>query len=98
MRNRYKPEKKLSQILDQFKGKKHVKRGIDEAQLKESWNNTMGKYICKYTDKIYYSNSVLYVKLSSAPLRQELSANAQKIKEKLNNDIGRDIIARVVLR
>lgn len=98
MKNRYKPEQKLSEILNKFKGEKHVKRGIDEALIIESWNNCMGKFIIKYTDRVYYAGDTLYVKLSSAALRQELMTHSEQIKEKLNKDLGRELINKVILR
>ncbi len=95
---RYKEEKKLSDVLKQFKSGKRIQKGIDEALLKDCWNKSMGKFIVKYTDNVYYSSGILYVKLSSAPLRQELSMNSVKIKDKLNKAIGKELIHRVVLR
>ncbi len=97
MRNRYKPEKKLSEVLNQFRGEKHIKRGIDEALLIESWNKNMGQYIVKYTEKVYFSKGTIYIRLTSAALRQELTAHSEKIKEKLNTDLGRELIQKVVL-
>lgn len=95
---RYKEEQKLSEILNQFKNNKKIKKGINETLLKDCWHTTMGKYIEKYTEKVYYADGVLYVKLTSAALRQELSASSGQIKDKLNTAMGQDLIHRVVLR
>jgi len=59
-----------------------------EKLLVESWETLMGKPIASRTSNIYINNKVLIVKLTSAPLKQELINNKEKVQELLEKDFG----------
>ena len=58
----------------------------------------MGNGINNYTTAIELKNDTLYVQLSSSALREELSYGKQKIIELLNEEIGKEIVNKIVLR
>lgn len=59
-----------------------------EKLLAESWGELVGKPIASRTSNLYISNKILFVKLTSAPLKQELNNNKEKVKELLDKDFG----------
>ncbi len=70
---------------------------FDETRLINSWEKLMGKAIASRTTKIYIKDSKLFVTLSSAPLKKELSFSKDKILTIFKEEIGKDIINEIVL-
>lgn len=74
-----------------------LKSGIDEIRVQEEWHKIMGAPISKYTKEISLKKGKLYVKVESAPLKQELSYSRDKIKELFNKELGEEIIREVII-
>ena len=58
----------------------------------------MGSAISNYTTAIKLEREVLYVQLSSSVLREELSYGKEKILKLVNEELGKDLIKKIVLR
>ena len=58
----------------------------------------MGNAISKYTTDLKLDRDTLYVQLSSSVLREELSYGIDKIIKMLNEELGKDLIKKLVLR
>ena len=56
----------------------------------------MGKPIAKRTTKIFIKEKVMFVELTSAPLKQELSLSKTKILQILNNEAGENLLEDIV--
>ncbi len=82
----------LEAFLDAYK----LKSKFNETYLVTYWERLMGASIAGRTEKIYISKGVLFLRISSAPLRQELVLAKSKIVSMLNREIGEDIIHDVV--
>ncbi len=99
MKRRNNEEMKLSDLLKNFVDENKLdKKGLDQVKVRDVWNNQMGPAIQKYTTNIKLKNDVLYVQLSSSVLREELSYGKQKIIRILNEEMGKDLIHKLVLR
>lgn len=90
--------KHLSSILNDFINENDLHRGLNEVNVKNAWYAMMGNAIGNYTTSIQFKNNTLYIQLSSSVLREELSYGIEKIKKNLNEELGEDIIQKVVLR
>ena len=69
---------------------------FDEKRLIESWGKVMGKVVANRTTKIYIKNSVLFVEVSSAPLRNELNMSKSKVLALINKEVGEGIVNEVI--
>ncbi len=99
MKRRNNEEMKLSDLLKNFVDENKLdKKGLDQVKVRDVWNNQMGPAIQKYTTNIKLKNDVLYVQLSSSVLREELSYGKEKIIRILNEEMGKDLIHKLVLR
>jgi predicted nucleic acid-binding Zn ribbon protein len=87
----------LKQALDSMVKDLRLKSGIDEIRVQEEWHKIMGAPISKYTKEISLKKGKLYVKVESAPLKQELSYSRDKIKELFNKELGEEIIREVII-
>lgn len=84
--------KNISKIIEDVFSQKHFRIGIDNIRVQDAWVKTMGENIQKYTYKVYYKKGVLYVKLKSSVLKEELTFEKVKIIKLINNELGKEYI------
>jgi predicted nucleic acid-binding Zn ribbon protein len=65
---------------------------LDETRLVASWDKVVGKLIVRHTDELYVKNRILFVKLDSAALCNELAMAKSKLVISLNRTTGKDVI------
>ena len=82
----------IDAMIDTYK----LKGKFSEKKLISSWESMMGKPIANRTEKIYFNNSVLFVKLNSAPLRQELNMSKAKVLEIIYKDYGKTLVTDII--
>lgn len=61
-----------------------LKSKYNESRLKASWEQVVGQSIAKQTVGLQVTEGILWVKVRSAALRQELTFSREKIKTRLN--------------
>lgn len=88
----------MSEALKGFIQKNKLQDGIDKVNAKEAWESLMGNGVNNYTTAVELRNATLYVSLSSSVLREELSLGKSKIINMLNEELGKDLIKKIVLR
>ena len=88
----------LGKVLSEIVESKALYRGITNEKINGLWNQLLGDNISQFTDKVELRNETLYVSLSSAPLREELSYGKEKILRMLNEEMGKETIKKIVLR
>ena len=94
-----KNDKQIGEVVDDFfKSNKKIASGYVLNRIKVWWKATMGDTIYSYTKAIYFHKQILYIQITSAPLRQELSMSTQKILEKLHQELGVVYVQKVVIR
>lgn len=60
------------------------------------WPQLMGEYIANNTGKVNVSQGVMYVKVFNAALRFELNNSRSMIIQKINNQLGQEVILNMV--
>lgn len=98
MARRNKEESTLGDVIKDFIEANRLQSGLDKVSVKEAWHNVMGSAISNYTTAIKLEREVLYVQLSSSVLREELSYGKEKIIKLVNEELGKDLIKKIVLR
>ena len=98
MAKRTSNESAISDILKEIIEKNKLQHGIDDVLVKEAWKSLMGNGVNSYTRNIILKNETLYVELTSAVLREELTFGKDKIIKLINEELRRDVVKKVVLR
>ncbi|MCT8339952.1 DUF721 domain-containing protein [Flavobacteriaceae bacterium TK19130] len=88
----------LGDVIQDFIETNRLQRGLDKVSVEDAWHNVMGTAISKYTTGILLKETTLHVKLSSSVLREELSYGKEKIIKMVNEELGKDLIEKLVLR
>ena len=92
--NQTKLKDAIKAMLDYYK----LKGKYQQTRIKQLWGDLMGPAISQYTTDIKVYRKKLYVQLSSAPLKQELSMGTEKIRLMLNEELGEDYLEEVIIR
>lgn len=87
----------LSDALGEFVDKNKLQKGIDKVDVTAAWY-ALNPAFKTYTTSIRFERETLFVNLSSSVFREELSYGKEKILERLNEDLGREIIKKIILR
>lgn len=82
----------IDAMIDSFK----LRGKFDQTKLINSWEAMMGKPISRRTEKIFIKDKVLFVKLNSAPLRQELTISKKKVLEIIHKDFNKELVNDVL--
>lgn len=88
----------LSEVLKDFIQTNKLQKGLDKISVTEAWNTVMGTAIVKYTTSINLERNTLYIQLSSSVLREELSYGIEKIIKMINEELGKELIKKLILR
>lgn len=88
----------MKEALSAFIQKNKLQGGMDKVDARAAWVRLMGNGVNNYTTDIELKNDILYVALSSSVLREELSLGKSKIIQMLNEELGKDLVKKLVLR
>ncbi|WP_406684759.1 DUF721 domain-containing protein [Seonamhaeicola sp. MEBiC1930] len=88
----------IKDALKEFVETNNLEKGLDKINVADAWANLMGNGVNNYTTSVNLQRDTLYVQLSSSVLREELSYGKQKIIKLLNEDLGKEIVKKLILR
>lgn len=88
----------IQDILRESLKELNIDKKIKEVKLVKNWDVIVGKTIAKYTTDIRIFNRVLFVKLSSSVVRNELFMIKEGLLKRLNEEAGETIIDDIVLK
>tara|TARA_B100001540_G_C15643073_1_gene567507 strand:- start:406 stop:699 length:294 start_codon:yes stop_codon:yes gene_type:complete len=88
--------KKISSVISDIINQDQLVGGINNIKVINSWKKIAGKNILSYVTKINFINGNLYVKLKSAPLRNELNFNKQRFLNQINEDLKNKIVKKII--
>lgn len=88
----------VGDIVRQFLREEGLETPYNEYRLLEAWPDVVGQAIAQLTADLQIRNRVLYVKLKSSVLRQELMYGRQSLVFRLNEYVGAQVIDHLVLR
>lgn len=88
----------IGEIISQFIAQNKLGQKLDETQIMQLWPRVAGEIIGSYTQSLYVHNRTLYVQLSSAVLRNELMMLRSELLQKLNAEIGHQVIDNIIFK
>ncbi len=89
------PEVSLQQALQQFLQNSRLKQQVQAMQIKDMWEELMGKTIAGYTDDIQLIQHKLIITTHMAPLKQELLYQREnRLNEMLNEYAVHEVVIK----
>ncbi len=86
----------LKDAIESFLRTYDLKTKFNETYLIAFWERMMGSTIASRTKEIYVKNRILYLKIESSPLRQELFMAKTKLIDLINKDVGDSVVDDIV--
>ena len=89
--------KPLGDLIKEFYEQHRGSDYLDEVKVINSWPNVVGPFIASHTIDLSIKNQVLFVRVDSDALRSELSYSKSLLLKNLNEMVGKEVIAEIVL-
>ncbi len=82
----------MQKMIDHYR----LRPNLNRIAVEKFWKNEMGELFNHYTEKLYFSKKgCLMIKVSSAPLRNELFINRDNLMERMNAYLGDNAITEI---
>lgn len=81
----------IGKILSAYFDEVGIGEKIREQQLLDNMESVLGSFICKYVNKKYINNKVLYLYVTNSIMRGELTMNKNSLIERLNASVSSDV-------
>jgi hypothetical protein len=91
-------EYSMKDAIQQFLNKSYIKGSIQALQIEAAWELIMGKTVARYTEKLQIINDTLIITTNVAPLKHELMYQKEKIITRVNEALGKKVIAKIVVQ
>jgi len=89
--------KPLSDLVKDFLEQHRGSNYLDEMKAINAWPRLVGPFIASHTIDLSIKNHVLFVRVDSDALRSELSYSKSLLLKNLNEMVGKEVIAEIVL-
>lgn len=83
----------INEFYEQYKGAGYV----DELRVINAWKQVVGPFISTHTIDLAIRNRVLFVRVDSDALRNELSYSKSVLIKNLNDLVGKEVLREIVL-
>ena len=90
------PIKSFRSAFNQFLKEENLEHTFKQKRLIANWEQVMGKTIASRTTKIFFKDKTLFIKLSSAPLKNEMQNAKTQILELVEKEIGQGEVDEVI--
>lgn len=88
----------IGQIIQSYLESENLDSKMYELRAAELWADVVGSGVNRYTVNRYVKNGCLFVRLSSAALRNELMLGRSILVRRINEALGREIIKDIIFR
>lgn len=90
-----KKEQKLESLIQQFMRQQGLETPLNEYRAVQAWPDIVGPAIARYTGQIFIRNSILYVQIRSAALRENLTHQRTLLAQRVNSQVGAQVIHEI---
>jgi len=91
-------DRPLKDVVLEILKKYRLQDHLEETRLVSEWEKVTGKLIASHTGGLYAKDGILFVKVDSAALRQELQYRKEKLIDLLNKNAGKTVIREIIFR
>jgi len=89
---------KLGDAIGQLFKQEKLDVKISQFTVKNSWKEIVGGMVAKSTTEIFFNDKIIFVTLSSAALKHELSFRKEEMINNINKFCGYKLVESIVIR
>jgi predicted nucleic acid-binding Zn ribbon protein len=86
----------LKEAIEEFLSVYRLNDKLNETKVLQAWEKVVGPVIVKHTERLHIRKRVLFVKVNSSVVRNELTYARKKLLLNLNKQAGGNIIDDLV--
>ena len=90
-------EMPLKEFLDLFFKRCHIDYSPYEEEIKQQFINLTGQMISNFITYINLKNKILYVRFSSPTVKAEIMMLREALKNRINENIGANVLNEIIL-
>jgi hypothetical protein len=90
------PAMPLKEVIQAMLKCYRIDRKFHAMQIVSSWKEIMGETVSRRTENVFVKNRVLYVKITSAPLKNEMLMAKSTLLERIHEHLGEDALDNIV--
>ena len=87
----------IQDLMQSFIKENNLSKGMQKLKVEETWTQMMGPGVATHTTSVRLQNKTLIIQLSSSVLREELSYGKEKIIRMMNEELGEEVISKIML-
>jgi len=87
----------VKDLMQSFIKENNLSKGMRKLKVEETWAEMMGPGVMAHTTSVKLQNKTLIIQLTSSVLREELSYGKEKIVKMMNEEIGENLISKILL-
>ncbi|WP_298781703.1 DUF721 domain-containing protein [uncultured Polaribacter sp.] len=87
----------IQDLMQNFIKENNLSNGMQKIKVEETWVDMMGPGVATHTRSVKLRNKTLIIELTSSVLREELSYGKDKIIKMMNEEMGTDLISKIML-
>lgn len=88
----------IGDILNEFFQRPYVARKIAEGHIPDYWREIVGVRIAELTLDLRLENGILYVRMASGVVRQEIFYRRDMLMQQLNQRAGHQIVNAIIVK
>lgn len=88
----------IGDLLDEFFRRPYVAAKVAEGKLPDTWRAVVGDRAADLTTQLRLEKHILYVRIQSGVLRQELFYRREALKDAINLRSGLKLVHAVIIR
>tara|TARA_R110000787_G_scaffold11253_8_gene37592 strand:+ start:390 stop:686 length:297 start_codon:yes stop_codon:yes gene_type:complete len=87
----------IKDLMQSFIKENNLTKGMQKIKVEEAWQKLMGQGVVSYTQSVQLQNTTLIIRLTSSVLREELSYGKDKIIKMMNEEMGEEVVTKLML-
>ena len=88
----------IGEILQEFFSRPYVAAKVAEGRLPDYWRIAVGDAVADITTELKLERRILFVKVSSSVIRQELFYRRDELTHRLNELAGIELVNNIVVK
>lgn len=88
----------LGEVIQSVIDRLGLRQHINEARIIETWASLAGPQVNGVTSSVWLKGRTLFVKIRSSAWRQELHLRRREWRQRLNDELGKELVEEIVFR
>lgn len=86
----------IKSIIKDLLKESNLEKRFNAQEVVDAWPKIVGSMFAKYTSKVYLKQNILYVTMTSAAARQELSMAKSHLIKSINESFDQELVKDIV--